>query len=81
MLDGLISNEYVVKDWETYFAVSTLKQEESFNEAKNRWCRRNFADWIDNTKDFVEAPNVLKEVRLQEQGPTTRLCLEKYRLK
>lgn len=63
-IKGIANNEYIVKDWETYFKMSTKQFESKLNTAKTNWCDRNFQKWIAANKETIEGVNVLKEVKV-----------------
>lgn len=67
----------MVKDWETYFANATVRLEDKINTSKSIWCDRNFKNWVEMNKHRIEAKNIIKEVRVQTEGPRLRPALEK----
>ena len=48
-LSGVVNNEFVLKDWESYFATASAELEEKFNSKKKEWFSDNFRDWIQKT--------------------------------
>ena len=75
-IQGLISNEFTQRDWETYFANATVRLEEKLNATKMNWCDRNFKTWIAINKDKIEPRNILKEMRIQAEGPQVRPSID-----
>lgn len=73
-LMGLVSNEFIVKDWETYFQMSSKQFEEKISTSKTNWCDRNFQTWM-AMNNRIEPVNILKEVKIQQEGPHQRPCL------
>ena len=58
-VDGMLTNEFVVKDWDTYFAKAAVGVEEKMNTTKLNWCDRNFKTWVQLNRDKIEPHNIL----------------------
>lgn len=76
-LEGMLTNEFVVKDWDTYFANAAVRVEEKMNTTKLNWCDRNFKTWVALNRDRIEPHNIIHEVKNQSDGPVCRPPVQK----
>ena len=67
----------VVKDWQSYFKLSTHQIQDRLNRSKTRWCDANFKQWVSQNKTKLDPQTFLNEVKVQKDGPLNKQFINK----